>query len=50
MRLEVDEHGYFYIIMLSGEKRYLLVDVPNCPYYGKLMLGAPIKQEVDDAD
>lgn len=46
MRLEVDEHGYFYIIMPSGEKRYLLADVPNCSYYGKLMLGAPINQEV----
>ena len=50
MRLEVDEHGYFYIIMPSGEKRYLLVDVPNCSYYGKLMLGAPIKREVGDVD
>lgn len=46
MRLEVDEHGCFYIIMPSGEKRYLLADVPNCSYYGKLMLGAPINQEV----
>ena len=44
MRLEVDEHGYFYIITPSGEKRYLLVDVPNCSNYGKLMLGAPIKE------
>lgn len=47
MRLEVDEHGYIYIVMPSGEKRYLLVDVPNCSYYGKLMLGGQIK-EVDE--
>lgn len=45
MRLEVDEHGYFYIIMPSGEKRYLLVDVPGVSHYGKLMIGAPIQDE-----
>ena len=45
MRLETDEHGYFYIIMPAGEKRYLLVDVPECAYYGKLMLGAQIEEE-----
>ena len=45
MRLEVDEHGYFYIIMPSGEKRYLFVDVPNCSHYGKLMLGGLIAEE-----
>lgn len=44
MRLEVDEHGYIYIIMPSGDKRYLLVDVPNCSHYGKLLLGEPIKE------
>ena len=45
MRLETDEHGYFYIIMPSGEKRYLLVDVPESAYYGRLKLGAPIAEE-----
>ena len=48
MRLEVDEHGYFYIIMPSGEKRYLLVDVPDYYHYGKLMLGDPIEEVADD--
>ena len=47
MRLETDEHGYIYIILPSGDKRYLLVDVPNCSYYGKLKLGGPIV-EVDE--
>ena len=47
MRIEVDEHGYIYIIMPSGEKRYLLADVPNCSHYGKLKLGDPIV-EVDE--
>ena len=45
MRIETDEHGYFYIIMPSGEKRYLLVDVPGCNYYGKLKLGGLIAEE-----
>lgn len=41
MRLEIDEHGYIFLIMPNGEKRYLLVDVPNCSHYGKLKLGEP---------
>lgn len=45
MRIETDEHGYFYIIMPSGEKHYLLVDVPGCTYYGKLLLGGLIDEE-----
>lgn len=45
MRIEIDEHGYLYVIMPSGKKRYLLVDVPGCAYYGKLMLGEPIAEE-----
>lgn len=45
MRIETDEHGYLYIIMPSGEKRYLLVDVPGCAYYGKLMLGGLITEK-----
>lgn len=45
MRLEIDEHGYLYLIMPSGAKRYLLVDVPGCSYYGKLMMGDPISEE-----
>jgi len=46
MRIETDENGYFYIIMPSGEKRYLLVDVLGCPYYGRLILGGLIAEEV----
>ena len=46
MRIESDEHGYLYVITPSGKKLYILVVVPNCSYYGKLMLGAPINQEV----
>lgn len=45
MSLETDEHGYIYIIMPSGEKRYLLVDVPGCTHYGKLKLGELIAEE-----
>ena len=59
MRLETDEYGYIYIIMPSGEKRYLIVvedfgwhgitrqeaDVPGCTHYGKLKLGEPITEE-----
>ena len=45
MRFEIDENGYIYLVTPSGEKRYLLVDVPNCSHYGKLMLGDPIKEE-----
>ena len=47
MRLETDEHGYFYIITPSVEKRYLLVDVPGCTHYGKLKLGEPISEECE---
>jgi hypothetical protein len=39
MEIAADEHGYLYVIMPSGEKLYILVDVPNCQHYGKLMLG-----------
>lgn len=48
MRLESDEHGYLYVITPSGEKLYILVDVPNCQHYGKLILGAQIKEEEHD--
>lgn len=48
MRLESDEHGYLYFATPSGEKLYILVDVPNCQYYGKLILGAQIKEEEND--
>lgn len=47
MRIEIDERGYLYIITPSGEKRYLLVDVPGCTHYGKLMLGGPIAEECE---
>lgn len=45
MRIEVDENGYIYIITPSGDKRYLLVDVPNCSNYGKVKLDDPIVEE-----
>ena len=48
MRLESDEHGYLYFITPSGEKLYILVDVPNCQHYGKLILGAQVKEASDD--
>ena len=38
MRIEVDENGYVYVIGQDGKKRYLLVDVPNCPVYGKIKI------------
>ena len=50
MRLESDEHGYLYFITPSGEKLYILVDVPNCSHYGKLKLGEPIKEDKHDND
>ena len=39
MRIEVDGNGYIFVTMPSGEKRYILVDMPNCSHYGKLKLG-----------
>jgi len=50
MRLESDEHGYLYFVTPSGEKRYILVDVPNCSHYGKLKLGEPIEETHDNND
>ena len=50
MRIESDKHGYLYVITPSGEKLYILVDVPNCQHYGKLILGAQIKETSDDND
>ena len=48
MRLESDEHGYLYFITPSGEKLYILVDVPNCSHYGKLKLGEPFEEDKHD--
>ena len=45
MRIEIDEHGYIYVIKPNGEKRYILVDLPNCSHYGKLTLGEPLKEK-----
>ncbi len=45
MRLEFDENGYIYFLMANGEKRYILVDVPNCSNYGLLKLGDPQKED-----
>lgn len=42
MRIEVDEYGYIYVIMPNGEKRDILVDVPDSICYGKLKLGDTI--------
>ena len=39
MKIEEDEHGYLYVVMPSGKKLYILVDVPGCQHYGKLILG-----------
>ena len=39
MKIETDEHGYLYVVKPSGEKLHILVDVPNCQHYGKLILG-----------
>lgn len=39
MKIETDKHGYLYVVKPSGEKLYILVDVPNCQHYGKLILG-----------
>ena len=50
MRIESDEHGYLYAITPSGEKLYILVDVPNCSHYGKLILGALIEETHDNND
>ena len=39
MRIEADENGYLYMLnLVTGEKRYILVDIPNCHHYGKLIL------------
>lgn len=40
MRIEADENGYLYMLnLVTGEKRYILVDIPECSHYGKLILG-----------
>ena len=39
MKIETDKHGYLYVVKPSGEKLHILVDVPNCQHYGKLILG-----------
>lgn len=40
MGIEIDENGYLYVFnYATGEKRYILVDMPNCSHYGKLKLG-----------
>ena len=43
MRIEADENGYIFVTMPSGEKRYVIVDVPDTAYYGLLKLGEPIE-------
>ncbi|MBO5967296.1 MAG: hypothetical protein J6S14_02225 [Clostridia bacterium] len=42
MKLEHDENGYLYMLNLAtGEKRYVLVDVPGTSHFGLLKLGEP---------
>ena len=42
MGIETDESGYLFVFnYATGEKRYILVSMPNCSYYGKLKLGEP---------
>lgn len=48
MKIEADEHGYLYVVMPSGEKLYILVDVPNCQHYGKLILGKENRHDFDN--
>lgn len=36
-----NESGYLFVVMPNGEKRYILVDVPNTAHYGLLKLGEP---------
>ena len=43
MRIEADKNGYIFVTMPNGEKRYVIVDVPNTAYYGLLKLGEPIE-------
>ena len=47
MRLETDESGYIYVITYDGKRRYILVDVPDCSHFGKLMLGE-VEKEADE--
>lgn len=45
MRLEQDENGYLYMLNLTtGEKRYIIVDVPGTSHFGLLKLGEPEKR------
>ena len=38
LQLETDEHGYIRVVDSQGKRRYILVDMPDCPYYGKIKL------------
>lgn len=47
MKIETDKHGYLYVVKPSGEKLHILVDVPNCQHYGKLILGKENEERGD---
>ena len=44
MRIEHDSNGYLYVLTESGQKRYILVDVPDSYHYGLLLLGEPVEE------
>lgn len=48
LEFRVDEYGYIYLLNSRGQRVDILVDVPNCQHYGKLILGASTSEkEVD---
>ena len=44
VHIKENESGYLFVVMPNGEKRYILVDVPNTAHYGLLKLGEPIEE------
>lgn len=49
MEIKIDDYGYLYLHDLeTGEKRYILVDMPDSSYYGKLKLSDIEDVEVED--
>ena len=40
LEMRLDENGYIYLVGMNDKRHYLLVDVPNCPVYGKIKLGS----------
>ena len=48
LEVRLDGDGYIYLIDSRGFIRYLLADVPGCSHYGKVKMGEPEKEHLDN--